>query len=109
MASGGGASVPDNGVTNLSHRLYNISVDQYEDKNILVYTYEISYETDLITGIQHVYVGYAYRCYDETGVPDISNPISSDINAYSLSKTYDAYFDMFLSQYNTTDLIDNMQ
>lgn len=44
MASGGGASVPDNGVTNLSHRLYNISVDQYEDKNILVYTYEISYE-----------------------------------------------------------------
>lgn len=109
MTSGGGASVPDNGVTNLSHRLYNISVDQYEDKNILVYTYEISYETDLTTGIQHVYVGYAYRCYDETGVPDISNPISSDINAYSLSKTYDAYFDMFLSQYNTTDLIDNMQ
>lgn len=109
MASGGGASVPDNGVTNLSHRLYNISVGQYEDKNILVYTYEISYETDLTTGIQHVYVGYTYRCYDETGVPDISNPISSDINAYSLPKTYDAYFDMFLSQYNTTGLIDNMQ
>lgn len=31
------------------------------------------------------------------------------INAYSLPKTYDAYFDMFLSQYNTTGLIDNMQ
>lgn len=26
-----------------------------------------------------------------------------------LPKTYDAYFDMFLSQYNTTGLIDNMQ
>jgi len=32
MAPGGGASVPDNGVTNLSHRLYNIFVGQYEGK-----------------------------------------------------------------------------
>lgn len=39
----------------------------------------------------------------------IWNTISSDINAYLLPKTYDAYFDMFLSQYNTTGLIDNMQ
>ena len=32
MAPGGGASVPGNGVANLSHRLYNIFVGQYEGK-----------------------------------------------------------------------------
>ena len=41
-------------------------------------------------------------------MPDISSPICRDINVYSLSKMYDSYYNMFLSQYNTIGLMDNM-
>ena len=56
-------------------------------------------ETGEIHLFLFMYISYAYKCYTDTGVPDITNPTQSDVNAYTIPTVYDAYFDMFLSQH----------
>lgn len=101
-AGGESISVPDNGVTNLSIRLSNVAAGQYQERNIIIYSYEISFNTNLDSDTHYMYVGYAYRCYDDTGTPSTPCSERSTINAYTSPTEYDAYFDMFLSQYFAT-------
>ena len=101
-AGGESISIPDNGVTNLNIRLSNVAAGQYQERNIIIYSYEISFNTNLDSDTHYMYIGYAYQCYDSTGTPNVPYAERSETNAYSTPNNYDAYFDMFLSKYFAT-------